>query len=105
MIGDCCGDCPAPVTIEEEEAAEQESKIYVSGPVKFMKDDCGRQTIGSFNPLSPEQYTDMAYVGNTQLLCQAIIDQDLHYVEQWLSQEGNDQAPAITLADVPCTSQ
>jgi ankyrin repeat protein len=90
VIGDCCGDCPAPVTIEEEEAAEQESKIYVSGPVKFMKDDCGRQTIGSFNPLSPEQYTDMAYVGNTQLLCQAIIDQDLHYVEQWLSQEGND---------------
>jgi ankyrin repeat protein len=90
VVGDCCGDCPAPVTIEEEEAAEQESKIYVSGPVKFMKDDCGRQAIGSFNPLSPEQYTDMAYVGNTQLLCQAIIDQDLHYVEQWLTQEGND---------------
>ena len=90
VIGDCCGDCPAPVTIEEEEAAEQESKIYVSGPVRFMKDDCGRQTIGSFNPLSPEQYTDMAYVGNTQLLCQAIVDQDLHYVEQWLRQEGNN---------------
>jgi ankyrin repeat protein len=90
VIGDCCGDCPTPVTIEEEEAAEQESKIYVSGPVKFMKDDCGRQAIGSFNPLSPEQYTDMAYVGNTQLLCQAIVDQDLHYVQQWLSQEGND---------------
>ena len=90
VIGDCCGDCPAPVTIEEEEAAEQESKIYVSGAVSFMKDDCGRQAIGSFNPLSPEQYTDMAYVGNTQLLCQAIVDQDVHYVEQWLSQEGND---------------
>jgi ankyrin repeat protein len=90
VIGDCCGDCPSPVTIEEEEAAEQESKIYVSGAVEFMKDDCGRQTIGSFNPLSPEQYTDMAYVGNTQLLCQAINDYDLHYVEQWLSQEGND---------------
>ena len=90
VIGDCCGDCPAPVTIEEEEVAEQESKIYVSGVVSFMKDDCGRQAIGSFNPLSPEQYTDMAYVGNTQLLCQAIVDQDLYYIEQWLSQEGND---------------
>lgn len=55
-----------------------------------MKDNCGRQAIGSFNPLSPEQYTDMAYVGNTQLLCQAIIDLDLNFVEQWLSQEGND---------------
>jgi ankyrin repeat protein len=90
VIGDCCGECPTAVTIEEEEAAEQESKIYVSGVISFMKDDCGRQAIGSFNPLSPEQYTDMAYVGNTQLLCQAIVDQDLHYVQQWLSQEGND---------------
>lgn len=81
VIGDCCGCCPVPVTIEEEEVAEQESKIYVSGEVVFMKDNCGRQAIGSFNPLSPEQYTDMAYVGNTQLLCQAIIDLDLNYVE------------------------
>jgi ankyrin repeat protein len=55
-----------------------------------MKDDCGRQAIGSFNPLSPDEYTDMAYVGNTELLCQAIIDKDLHYVEQWLRQDGND---------------
>jgi len=70
--------------------AEKESKIYVNGPVTFMKDDCGRQAIGSFNPLSPDEYTDMAYVGNTELLCQAIIDKDVHYVEQWLRQEGND---------------
>lgn len=76
--------------MEEEEAAEQESKIYVNGTVSFMKDDCGRQAIGSFNPLSPDEYTDMAYVGNTELLCHAIIDQDLHYVDQWLRQEGND---------------
>ena len=55
-----------------------------------MKDDCGRQAIGSFNPLSPEEYTDMAYVGNTELLCQAIIEKDLHYVDQWLAQDGND---------------
>jgi ankyrin repeat protein len=64
--------------------------MYVAGTVTFMKDDCGRQAIGSFNPLSPDEYTDMAYVGNTELLCQAIIDKDLHYVEQWLRLEGND---------------
>lgn len=90
VIKDCCGYCPAPATPEEDEAAEKESKIYVAGPVTFMKDDCGRQSIGSFNPLSPDEYTDMAYVGNTELLCQAIIEKDAHYVEQWLSQEGND---------------
>jgi ankyrin repeat protein len=90
VIQDCCGHCPAPITIEEEEVAEKESKTYVAGPVTFMKDDCGRQAIGSFNPLSPDDYTNMAYVGNTELLCQAIIDKDLHYVEQWLKQDGND---------------
>ncbi|KAM0702033.1 hypothetical protein Q7P35_010943 [Cladosporium inversicolor] len=90
VILDCCGHCPTPVTMEEEEVAEKESKIYVNGPVTFMKDDCGRQAIGSFNPLSPDEYTDMAYVGNTELLCQAVIDKDLHYVEQWLRQDGND---------------
>jgi ankyrin repeat protein len=90
VIADCCGHCPPPVTIEEEEVAEKEGKMYVAGTVTFMKDDCGRQAIGSFHPLSPDEYTDMAYVGNTELLCQAIIDKDLHYVEQWLEQEGND---------------
>jgi ankyrin repeat protein len=90
VIADCCGHCPPPVTIEEEEVAAKERKMYVAGTVTFMKDDCGRQAIGSFHPLSPDEYTDMAYVGNTELLCQAIIDKDLHYVEQWLRQEGND---------------
>lgn len=32
----------------------------------------------------------MAYVGNTTRLCQAIVDQDLEHVEDWLSQEGSD---------------
>jgi ankyrin repeat protein len=90
VIGDCCGSCPLPLTIEEEEVSEKESKMYMAGKVTFMKDDCGRQAIGSFNPLSPDEYTDMAYVGNTELLCQAIIDRDIHYIEQWLRQDGNN---------------
>jgi ankyrin repeat protein len=32
----------------------------------------------------------MAYVGNTARLCQAIVDQDLEHVQDWLSQEGVD---------------
>lgn len=32
----------------------------------------------------------MAYVGNTSRLCEAIIDNDLKAVEDWLSQEGSD---------------
>lgn len=85
---DCCGNCPKPVTDEEREIAEDESKIYVSGKISFMKDDPGRQQIGSFNPLTDDDWTELAYVGNTARLCQAIIDCDTEHVEDWLAQEG-----------------
>ncbi|KAH7556524.1 hypothetical protein BM1_05958 [Bipolaris maydis] len=90
VIGDCCGYCPKPVTPEEEEIAAEEGKIYVSGDLSFMKDDPGRQAIGSFHPLTDDDWTDMAYVGNTARLCRAIVDCDLEHVQDWLSQEGAD---------------
>ncbi|KAF2109716.1 hypothetical protein BDV96DRAFT_502176 [Lophiotrema nucula] len=90
VIHDCCGFCPKPVTPEEHDAAEEESKIYVSGEISFIKDDPGRQAIGSFNPITDDDWTEMAYVGNTERLCQAIIDEDLEHVQDWLAQEGAD---------------
>lgn len=48
-----------------------------------MKDDPGRQAIGSFNPITTDDWTDMAYIGNTQELCQSIRDGDLSFVENW----------------------
>ncbi|KAI0841040.1 ankyrin [Hypoxylon sp. FL0890] len=90
VIGDCCGTCPKPQTPEEIEIAEKESEIYVSGNVAFRIDDPGRQQIGSFNPLTDDDWTEMAYVGNTARLCQAIADGDIEHVEDWLSQEGAD---------------
>ncbi|KAI1847358.1 hypothetical protein JX266_006583 [Neoarthrinium moseri] len=90
IITDCCGFCPKPVTDEEIEIAEKESEIYVSGNVSFRIDDPGRQQIGSFNPLTDDDWTEMAYVGNTARLCQAIVDKDLEHVQDWLSQEGAD---------------
>ncbi|KAI0547666.1 ankyrin repeat protein [Xylaria curta] len=90
VLGDCCGTCPQPQTPEEIEIAEKESEIYVSGNATFRIDDPGRQQIGSFNPLTEDDWTEMAYVGNTARLCQAIVDEDLEHVEDWLSQEGAD---------------
>ncbi|KAI1764033.1 ankyrin [Hypoxylon sp. FL1150] len=90
VIGDCCGTCPKPQTPEEIEIAEKESEIYVSGNVSFRIDNPGRQQIGSFNPLTDDDWTEMAYVGNTARLCQAIVDGDIEHVEDWLSQEGAD---------------
>ncbi|KAF9895110.1 Ankyrin repeat domain-containing protein 60 [Aspergillus nanangensis] len=90
VIHDCCGFCPTPVTPEEKEIAEKESKIYISGDITFIKDDPGRQEIGSFNPITETDWTEMAYVGNTERLCQAIVDHDVEIVKEWLSQEGAD---------------
>lgn len=90
VIEDCCGCCPEAVTPEEVEVAEKEAEIYISGKVSFMIDDPGRQQIGSFNPLTEQDWTDMAYVGNTARLCQSIVDGDVDDVLNWLSQEGAD---------------
>jgi hypothetical protein len=57
VIHDCCGYCPEPVTPEEKEVAEKESKNYISGDITFIKDDPGRQEIGSFNPITDTDWT------------------------------------------------
>ncbi|CAH0034010.1 unnamed protein product [Clonostachys rhizophaga] len=88
VVEDCCGSCPRPTTDEEIEVADKESKRYVSGKMDFIVDDPGRQEIGSFNPLTEQDWTDMAYVGNTARLCQSIVDGDLDEVKDWLSQDG-----------------
>ncbi|KFA50832.1 hypothetical protein S40293_05813 [Stachybotrys chartarum IBT 40293] len=90
VIEDCCGGCPTPKTTEEIEVAQKEAEIYISGKVSFLIDDPGRQQIGSFNPLTEQDWTDMAYVGNTARLCQSIVDGDLEDVVNWLAQEGAD---------------
>lgn len=90
VIEDCCGSCPEPVTDEEKEVAEKEAQIYIKGKVSFLIDDPGRQQIGSFNPLTEQDWTDMAYVGNVTRLCQSIVDGDVDDVSNWLSQEDSD---------------
>ena len=90
VIQDCCGYCPVPKTDEEIEVAEEETKNNVSGELKFITDDPGRQQIGSFNPITDEEWTTMAYVGDTARLCQAIVDGDLEHVQDWCEQEEVD---------------
>ena len=86
VIEDCCGYCPKAETEEEIEVAEEEGKTYISGRITFIKDDPGRQAIGSFNPITDGDWTEMAYVSNTSKLCQAIVDQDFRAVQEWCQQ-------------------
>ncbi|CAH0051932.1 unnamed protein product [Clonostachys solani] len=86
IIEDCCGYCPEPITDEEKEVAERESQIYISGKISFLIDDPGRQQIGSFNPLTEKDWTDMAYIGDTARLCQSIVDDQVDEIKGWTSQ-------------------
>ncbi|KAJ5313021.1 hypothetical protein N7508_003851 [Penicillium antarcticum] len=90
VIHDCCGFCPQPANEEEKKVAEEESKIYISGDVSFIKDDPGRQEIGSFNPITETDWTEMAYVGRTERLCQAIVSNDLEAVKAFLAEDGTN---------------
>lgn len=83
VMHDCCGFCPKPKTDADLAALEEESKIYISGDVTFLKDDPGRQAIGSFHPITDNDWTAMAYIGNTETLCQAIVDLDIEAVKDW----------------------
>lgn len=47
------------MTDEERKVAEEESKIYISGNITFIKDNPGRQEIGSFNPITETDWTGM----------------------------------------------
>ncbi|GAB7356001.1 hypothetical protein MBLNU459_g6627t2 [Dothideomycetes sp. NU459] len=90
VMQDCCGYCPKPGTLEEQEVAEEEGKMFISGKVTFLKDDPGRQSIGSFNPLTENDWTEMGYIGSTSAFCKAIVDCDLEQVQDWLNQESAD---------------
>jgi hypothetical protein len=57
VIHDCCGYCPEATTAEDKEVAEVENKIYVKGDITFLKDNPGRQEIGSFNPITETNWT------------------------------------------------
>lgn len=68
----------------------------------YLEDDPGRQEVGSFNPLGPEDYTEMAYVGETEKLCNAIVKNDVEAVRQWCQALPDDESgkTAINQRDI-----
>ncbi|KAJ3108241.1 hypothetical protein HDU97_001775 [Phlyctochytrium planicorne] len=87
VLGDCCGACPPrPPEFEEEE-----KKLYVSGELNFIVDDPGRQEVGSFNPITDEDWTAGAYVpDNIVERVNAIADDDLETFKKFSAAEGFD---------------
>ncbi|KAH9895597.1 ankyrin [Cubamyces lactineus] len=90
-LEDCCEFCPEPKDDEEKELQQKEDESYVRGRVEFIKEDPGRQSIsGSFKPIDEGEWSEQAYMGQTEKLFNAIVAGDRAAVAQILSQEGTD---------------
>jgi len=85
IFEDCCGYCPDPSTPEEIATQIEEDKIFIRGEMEFIKDDPGRQTVGSFNPLTDDDWTTQAYITkDREDLCDACARGDVDVVENLL---------------------
>ncbi|KAG9287132.1 hypothetical protein G9A89_001026 [Geosiphon pyriformis] len=85
VFRDCCGTCPQPTTPEEIELQEAEDKIFIRGEISFIKDDPGRQTVGSFNPLTDNDWAEEAFITPVREdLCTACAKGDLHGIKKLL---------------------
>ncbi|ORZ31172.1 hypothetical protein BCR44DRAFT_1276921 [Catenaria anguillulae PL171] len=58
ILTDCCGACPKPKS--DQDFADLEK--FVHGDIKFIEDDPGRQSIGSFHPLTDDDWASDAYI-------------------------------------------
>ncbi|KAI0325229.1 ankyrin [Cubamyces sp. BRFM 1775] len=88
-LEDCCEFCPEPKDAEEKELQQKEDEAYVRGRVEFIREDPGRQSIsGSFNPIDEGEWSEQAYMGQTEKLFNAIVAGDRATVARVLSQEG-----------------
>jgi hypothetical protein len=62
LIQDCCGECP-PVPNTDVARLQYSPRKTARNTfrARFLMDDPGRQEIGSFNPITDDDWTNMAY--------------------------------------------
>jgi hypothetical protein len=90
VIDDCCGDCPTPGNSEQKITEQQNSGIFVSGVMSLSRSGPSRQRTDALHPRTQQEYTEPAYVGVTDPLCDAIVDCDLSRTQFLLTQNSND---------------
>ncbi|KAK8812344.1 hypothetical protein WA158_007578 [Blastocystis sp. Blastoise] len=67
VIKDQCGCCPPiPANDKSGKPIDKESlECFVHGPLSFIVDDPGRQSIGSFHPITTGEWEEGAYISKT----------------------------------------
>lgn len=66
IFKDCCCLCPEPCGEEAIKFQRDEDKRFVRGDICFILDDPGRQSVGSFHPISEGDWDGMAYKFNEE---------------------------------------
>ena len=84
VVEDCCGCCPPGTESQPEDSP------YVYGKLRWITDDPGRQTIGSFHPITTGDWQEGAYTSPmTDKIAAAVQAGDVAAVRQ-LIQDGVD---------------
>jgi len=82
IFEDCCGHCPEPDSPEAAAVQKEEDERLVRGPIKFMVDNPGRQSVGSFRPITDGDWSEMAYLSNEEIFASAVANNDVGKVTQ-----------------------
>ncbi|KAG8935884.1 hypothetical protein FRC02_005883 [Tulasnella sp. 418] len=92
VLADCCEHCPVPKDEEEKELQGKEDEQYIRGPVTFMQEDPGRQSItGSFNPIDSGEWSAQAYVKPITKLFNLIAKHDRRGVQHFIKTNANPE--------------
>ncbi|EJD52730.1 ankyrin [Auricularia subglabra TFB-10046 SS5] len=83
-LEDGCEFCPEPQDEEAKALQKTEDDIYIRGRVKFIQDDPGRQTVGSFKPIDEGDWAEQAYIRPLDKLFRAVARRDLAAVKKCL---------------------
>ncbi|EAU82414.1 ankyrin repeat protein [Coprinopsis cinerea okayama7 len=90
-LEDCCENCPEPIDDDEKELQAKESEMYITGRIKFIEENPGRQSMtGSFNPIDVGEWSEQVYVRQAEQFFAAIAANDIEAVKTHLKSEGID---------------
>jgi ankyrin repeat protein len=84
VFEDCCGFCPEPENEEARAVQKDEDGRFVRGPIEFMVDDPGRQSVGSFHPITEGDWSEMAYLSLETRVASAVVNDDVDEVKRLL---------------------
>jgi Ankyrin repeats (3 copies) len=84
VFEDCCGCCPEPRCAEAIAVQKEEDGRFVRGKIAFMADDPGRQSVGSFHPITDGDWSETAYLSQNALLAGAVARNDVEKVDEMI---------------------